>query len=282
MRNMNFWLIGGDDRQVMLAQLLEEDGHRVYSYGMERRRRCEASVDAVACADCVMLPLPALSAPGVIYAPLSERILPAGELLERLRPGQTVLAGNATRWLKDAADSLDLKLEDYFRREEVMLRNAIPTAEGAIRIAMETMPITIHGCSALVLGFGRLGQALAPRLRALGADVTVSARRREQLALAELSCLKTRELADLEQWLHSFDLIVNTVPTRVLDAEALAQVKGSALILDLASLPGGVDDEGAAERGIRVIHALALPGKEAPLTAARYLRDTVYHLILGV
>lgn len=282
MTQKDLWLIGGDDRQAVLAELLAEDGHRVHVYGMEHRLCCEASMDGIDRADCVILPLPALGGSGVLHTPLSGKTIPAEELLERLRPGQLVLAGKAAQWLKAAAHARDLKLEDYFRREDVMLRNAIPTAEGAIRIAMEAMPTTIHGSAALVLGFGRLGQALAPRLRSLGADVTVSARRRDQLALADLSSLKTRELAALETWLHSFDLIVNTVPARLLNGKELDAVKRSALILDLASLPGGVDDEGAAERGIRVIHALALPGKEAPLTAARCLRDTVYHLILGV
>lgn len=282
MTRKDLWLIGGDERQAMLAELLAEDGHRVHVYGMERRLCCAASMDGIDTADCVILPLPALGGSGLLHTPLSGERIPAGALLERLRPGQLVLAGKATQWLKAAACSLELKLEDYFEREEVMLRNAIPTAEGAIRIAMEAMPTTVHGSAVLVLGFGRLGQALAPRLRALGAEVTVSARRREQLALAELFSLQTRELASLEQWLRSFDLIVNTIPARVLNAKELEAVKRSAPILDLASLPGGVDDEGAAACGIRVIHALALPGKEAPLTAARCLRDTVYHLILGV
>jgi dipicolinate synthase subunit A len=55
-----------------------------------------------------------------------------------------------------------------------------------------------------------------------------------------------------------------------------------AVVIDLAALPGGVDDESAAALDVKVVHALALPGKEAPLTAGRYLRDTVYHLIMGV
>ena len=49
---------------------------------------------------------------------------------------------------------------------------------------MEQLPITIHGARVLVVGFGRVGRALAQRLAALGAKVTVAARRYESLAWA--------------------------------------------------------------------------------------------------
>jgi dipicolinate synthase subunit A len=227
----------------------------------------------------VILPLPAVDGKGVLHTPLSDRHLPAGEVLTRLNPGQLLLAGRASPWLKAAAESWDLTFADYFEQEELALRNAIPTAEGAIRIAMEALPITLHGARVLILGFGRLGLALGPRLRSLGAQVFVAARRREQRVSAELLNLNSEAMEGMKEWLHSYDLIVNTVPAQVLGVEELAALKEGAVVIDLASLPGGVDDESAAALNVKVIHALGLPGKESPLTAARYLRDTVYHLL---
>lgn len=282
MQRKHIWLVGGDERQAVLAGLLADDGNRVHVWGMERRLRCEPSLSGIGEADCVILPLPAVNGAGELNAPLAERTLMAGEVLACLRPGQTVLAGKVTPWLVGIAQAKGLKLLDYFAREELALLNAIPTAEGAIRIAMESMPITIHGSGILVLGFGRLGQALAPRLRGLGAKVTVAARRSEQRALAEVQNLRAGELEGMAEQLHLYDLVINTIPAQVLGVEELAAMKERAVVIDLASLPGGVDDESAAALGVKVIHALALPGKEAPLTAGRYLRDTVYHLIMGV
>lgn len=109
----------------------------------------------------------------------------------------------------------------------------------------------------------------------------VAVRRREQRALAESHGLYGLDLLWLREWLHAYDLVVNTVPAPVLGVEELAALKQGTAVLDLASLPGGVDDESAAALNVRVIRALALPGKEAPLTAARLLRDTVYHLLEG-
>lgn len=277
----NLWLIGGDDRQAALAGLLAEDGHRVHTYAMEKSLCCEPALTGVEEADCVILPLPALQADGRLNAPLSRGTLGAEALLELLRPGQRVLAGRVSPGLRRLAEERGLTIEDYFAREELALLNAVPTAEGAIRIAMEILPITLHGAAILLVGFGRLGQALGPRLRGLGAAVTVAARRTEQRALAESMGLTARPVEGLKEWLCSYDLVINTAPAPVLGVEELAALKEGTPVIDLASRPGGVDDETAAALGVRVIHALSLPGKEAPLTAARYLRDTVYHMMEG-
>lgn len=279
MRRKNIWVVGGDDRQAVLAGLLAEDGHKVSAYALEGRIRGESTLEGIEQADCVILPLPAMGGDGMLNTPLSGRHLAAGEVLLRLRSGQLVLAGKVSPWLRAVAQEHGLRLEDYFAREELALMNAVPTAEGTIRIAMEALPITIHGARILIVGFGRLGQALGPRLRSLGAHVCVVTRKSEQRARASLMNLHSDSLVGLKEWIHAYDLIINTAPALVLGVEELAAMKEGAVVIDLASLPGGVDDETAAALNIKVIHALALPGKEAPLTAGRYLRDTVYHIL---
>lgn len=281
MERKHFWVVGGDGRQAVLAGLLAGDGHRVHPYALEEALRCENSLDGIENADCVILPLPAVNGEGQLFAPLSKAPLAAGEVLLRLRPGQLVLAGKASPWLKAMARGHGLELRDYFDREDLTLLNAVPTAEGAIRIAMEALPITLHGANILVVGFGRLGQALGPRLKALGAHVSIAARRSQQRALAAVMGLESEGVDGLKEGLYSYDLVVNTAPAPVLGLEELAALKEGAVVIDLASLPGGVDDEAAATLGVKVIHALALPGKEAPLSAARCLRDTVYHILEG-
>lgn len=275
----NIWLVGGEERQAVLAGLLCSDGHSVHTFAMEGRLLCEPDLSGIGQADCVILPLPATDESGTLYAPFSSRRLSAEELWKRLEPGQQVLAGRPSPTLRAAAERRGLRLRDYFAREELALLNAIPTAEGALRIAMERLPITLHGARVLLLGFGRLGQALALRLRGLGAEVSAAARRAEQRALARSMGLNSEHMQDILEWLHTYDLIFNTVPAQVLGVEELSALKEGAVVIDLASRPGGVDDESAAALNVTVIHALSLPGKEAPLTAARYLRDTVYHML---
>lgn len=162
--------------------------------------------------------------------------------------------------------------------------HAVPTAEGAIQIAMEQLPITLHGARVLVVGFGRVGKLTAHRFRALGARVSVAARKWADLAWAEAYGYAPEHLESLDECLCAYDLVVNTAPAKVLDASRLAQLEPDCLVIDLASRPGGVDMEAAAQLGVRVIWALSLPGKVAPVTAGKILRDTICHILceLGV
>ena len=283
LRAKNIWVAGGDPRQAALAALLADEGHSVHTYALEQGAgtKCEPSMKEADRADCVILPLPAAGADGKLNAPLSARQHELEEVLDALRPGQLVCAGMAGEGLKRMAEERGLLLRDYFAREELAVLNAIPTAEGAIQIAMEELPITLHDARVLVVGFGRLGRALAPRLRALGARVWVSARRYEQRAAAECMGLGSEGVDHLPDWLCSYDLVFNTAPAPVLGVEELAALKERALVIDLASRPGGVDMEAAATLGVRVIWALSLPGKVAPVTSGRYIKDTVYHIMEG-
>ncbi len=281
LRAKNIWVVGGDPRQAALAGLLADDGHSVHTYALEQGEgmACEPSLAGADRADCVVLPLPAAGPDGGLNAPLSAGRCGLDEVLDALRPGQLVCAGMAGERLRAQAERRALMLRDYFAREELAVLNAIPTAEGAIQIAMEELPITLHNARVLVIGFGRLGKALAPRLRALGARVWVSARRYEQRAAAESMGLDSEGMERLADWLCSYDLVFNTVPAPVLGLEELAALKGGALVVDLASRPGGVDMDAAATLGVRVVWALSLPGKVAPVTSGRYIKDTVYHIM---
>ena len=261
LRAKNIWVMGGDPRQAALAALLADDGHSVHTYALEQGAgmKCEPSTAGADRADCVILPLPASGQDGGLNTPLSERRHHLEEVLDGLRPGQLVCAGMVDGRLKELADARGLTLRDYFAREE--------------------LPITLHDARVLVIGFGRLGKALAPRLRALGAHVWVSARRYEQRAAAQGMGLGSEGVDRLPDWLCSYDLVFNTVPAPVLGVEELAALKEGALVIDLASRPGGVDLDAAAALGVRVIWALSLPGKVAPVTAGRYIKDTVYHIM---
>lgn len=277
----NVWVVGGDMRQAKLAELLFDDGHTVHTWALEGTEKGPVrapDLGEAALADCVILPLPAAGEGGRLNAPLSQERPPLTQVLDALRPGQVVCAGKVGRELLDQAKERGLRLVDYFTREELAVANAVPTAEGAIQIAMEELPVTIHGAQVLVLGFGRLGKLLAHRLNALGARVSVAARKWADLAWAEAYGYGAEQIERLDGYLCGYDLVVNTVPVRVLDAERLADLRPGCLVIDLASKPGGVDFEAAVRQGVRAIWALSLPGKVAPVTSGKIIRDTIYNI----
>lgn len=201
------------------------------------------------------------------------------DVLAPLSPGQMLCGGRVDPVTAALAAERGLTIRDYFAREELAVANAVPTAEGAVQIAMEQLPITIHGARVLVVGFGRVGRALAQRLAALGAKVTVAARRYESLAWAQASGYGAEQTGQLAGWLCGYDLVVNTVPALVMGEAELADLKPDCLVLDLASKPGGVDLEAAGRLGRTVIWALSLPGKVAPVTAGAAIKNTIYHML---
>jgi len=162
--------------------------------------------------------------------------------------------------------------------------NAVPTCEGAIQIALEEMPVTLHAARCLVIGYGRLGKVLSRQLRGLGAKVSVAARKCSDLAWVQVWGYGVERSDQLSGWLCAYDLIISTVPAPVLGREELADLKPGCLVIDLASKPGGVDFTAASELGVKVIWALSLPGKAAPVTAGLAIKSTVYNILreLGV
>ncbi len=276
--NKTFGVVGGDRRQAELGRLLAGDGHSVRTYGLDRWKPVGAdTLDRAASADVVILPLPLCRGDGVLNC--EEGAVPTADLFRRLRPQQRILAGQVRPQQRQEAEALGLTVEDYFLREELAVANAVPTAEGAVQLAMEHLPITIHGSRVLIIGYGRVGRLTAQRFQALGARVSVAARKYEQLAWAQAMGFGGEHLSNLKGWLCGYDLIVNTVPVQVLGREELEDVKPDCLILDLASKPGGVDLGAAGDLGLTVVWALALPGKVAPVTAGAAIRDTIYNML---
>lgn len=280
-----FWLVGGDLRQAHLAQLLARDGHTVCTYALEQgayaapNAQMRSTLAGIDRADCIVFPLPVCSAPGILSTPLSDQEHPITPILDFLTPGQLICGGRFDTDTLLALSQRDLPSCDYFEREELIVANAVPTAEGAVQIAMEELPITIHNASVLITGYGRVGRASAQRFAALGAKVTVAARSCEQLAWVDACGLKSEHISRLPHILGSCDLIINTIPTPILGRDALCSLRPDALVIDLASKPGGVDMDAAAQLGRRVIWALSLPGKVAPITAGACIRDTIYNLL---
>ncbi len=274
--NRTFGVIGGDRRQAELARLLEADGHPVVTYGLGRwAAERETALECAATTDVVILPLP-LCREGDLLNCEGEP-LTAEELFCRFRPEQLVLAGQvkAPQWTA----ARDVNLRDYFRREELTVANAAATAEAAIQVAMEHLDRTLLGLPCLVVGFGRIGKLLSHRLQGMGARVTATARRPEDLAWIRAygnSALRTDRLRGALDHTH---LVFNTVPSLVLDEKLLEQLPRDCLCVDLASEPG-VDFAAAEQRGISAVWARALPGRYVPETAAAAIRDAIYNIII--
>ena len=271
----SFGIIGGDKRQLYCGRSMEEDGYRVLYHGFhvsgEGFGVQNSDIETIVreC-DALLLPLPCSRDGITVNAPFSERTVLLQELQSAFET-KPIFCG-----MKSKLPCKYKQVYDYATREEFAVENAVSTGEGAIGLAIAHYEGTIHGARCLVTGYGRIGKVLSRMLQGLGADVTVSARSLKDMAMIRAFGMKAMDSGSLS---GQYDLIFNTAPCLLFDAQTLAKTAANALIIDLASLPGGIDDKSAERLSIPVIHALSLPGKTAPKASGIIIKNAVYHII---
>ena len=274
MKNMNILIAGGDTRQLFCAARLARE-YSIGIMGFDSEYLPEGiSLPAADISegryDCAVLPVPPLNDSGDILAPCSSRSLPTETISRLLKDGGCILAGRIGDGLRAAFPNHTVM--DYMLREELNLRNAVPTAEGAVQIALEELPVTLSGLDVLIVGLGRIGTALAEILKGFGAHVTAAVHNPRGAAKARLcgiSSIPTRRISG------GYRLVFNTVPYLVFDSDMLGRFGKNTLFIDLASKPGGIDFDAAAALGLRAVWALGLPGRTAPVTAGEIIAETV-------
>lgn len=258
---------------------MAREGHSVRCFALEKAET-PRGVQKAGClqgcvygAEWVFLPVPT-EKDGLLRTPLSLEKLPMEELLAALWPGQVLIGGAFSQKSSLAAVRGGLAVYDLLRRRDYTVGNAALTAEGAIALLLRESESSLLSSHVLVTGWGRVASLLAPRLRSLGAYVTVAARKAGDRATAEALGLGSCRFEELGLLLEDVDLVVNTVPAPVFSREHLALLRPGTLLLELASEPG-FDREEAEALGLRSLYAPGLPGQFAPEAAAGLIWDTV-------
>ncbi|MDF2668055.1 MAG: dihydrofolate reductase [Paenibacillus sp.] len=280
--------IGGDARQLEVIQKFVELDATVLLIGFDNLQnqysgatKSALSPDVLQGADAVILPVVGTDDKGVVDSLFSTTELHiTEEHIRHLPKHAKVYTGMAKPYLKSLCASAGISLVELLERDDVAIYNSIPTAEGAVMMAIQNTDITIHGSICMVLGLGRTGFTMARTLQGLGAKVTVGIRRQEHFARAWEMGFTPFYLNDLAQQVTNIDLLFNTIPTMIVTAQIIANIPHRAVLIDLASKPGGMDFRFAEKRGIKAMLAPGLPGIVAPKTAGRIIANTVSQLIL--
>lgn len=285
-------LLGGDLRQYAAAVQLSRGGWDIHIWGMDRWGRGEGSVgfcrsceEAISDAVAVILPLPS-STDGIhLNCPFdsSDSRLRLHDLLEKLPADGIIVGGRIPKPFCDAAEGRGIRVRDYFDSEEFQVENAYTTAEAALSIAMNSLNQNICGSRIAITGYGRIAKHLVRLLRPMGAELTVAARKDSDLVWAKSYGCKTARLGTPDavyELAHGYDVIYNTVPHWLFDRGFLEKVDPSTFLIDLASVPGGVDICAAKELGSNVLWATSLPGKYAPVSAGNLIASCVNSILL--
>lgn len=288
MENNVVGVIGGDLRIINLAKMLANDNYKVYTYALEKVDdldkdkniiKCSSIKELISRCKVILGPIPLSKNNIEINTPFSNNIIKIEEIIQNIKEKNiTFIAGNIKKEIAELMEDKSIQVIDILEREELTILNAISTAEGAIQIAMEETQKTIHDSKILILGFGRIGKVLAKMLNGIGAKVYCTARKEKDLAWIKTYNYNQINLKNISENLEKYDIIINTIPTLILDQEKIKLLKKDCLLIDLASSPGGIDIEFAKQEKIKAIWALALPGKVAPYSSAEYIKQTLYNV----
>ncbi len=275
-------LIGGDRRHKYLAKLLVEQGVTVYCYNMDQcihlPEKAIITHTIPQNIPLVILPIPITKDGETVFSTYTSTPVALDQLWSNFTPKQIICGGLFSQTAKDTLSQNGVPYYDYGIDDAFEQNNAIPSAEGAIELAMQNTPHTLNNASVCVVGYGKIGKALVKRLKALGCNVTATARKEADLqAIRSVNAraVQTNLLSEEEP----FEILFNTVPALVVDEATLAKQKNTTLLIDLASKPGGIDFAYAQQRNMHCIHALSLPSICAPQTAAEYIWHSISHYL---
>jgi len=277
---MKFGVIGGDMRQIYLAKSIEKDGHEVLVSGFEKLENKEkmqmtSRTKLIKNSDIIIMPLP-VCRKEILNAPYANTNIILNDAFAKEFEDMKIYGGVTIPLKKTSVFWNDADIYDYYEKEELLLGNAMLTAEGAMAAVIKEFPGSLNGAKCLVTGFGRIGKALCQYLRGFFADVSCAARKDADLmGIHTIGCkaLRYGEIAE------SYDLIFNTVPYIVLSEKILDKQSTETIIIELASSPGGVDLEYASQKGVRVVQAQSIPGVYSPRTAGEYIKETIYNMM---
>ena len=272
-----FLILGKEERQKYLFQMLCSKGQNV-TY-------CDSWLDGGY--DAVMLPI----------AKTANYLEP---IVDKLQAGQYVFGCNFPAEITEHKRKQGIFFIDYMKEEGAAYTNAVATAEGAVTEAILSGNEVLFGQKMLVMGYGRCGQVLAQRLQALGGKVTVYEKDAEKLAMARAHGF---EAVEAENFMYidtgsitiakcspeegygksrlgggfwgQFAYFFNTIPALVLDEQRLSQICHDAVLIDIASAPGGIDYAYCAQNGINAKLCGGLPAKYAPKSAAGLLYQII-------
>lgn len=259
-------VLGGGKRELEIIRSFLAGGATVRTFGTvpdEDHAALAAPSLAAALegATVIVGPMPGVAVDGSLFAPHAPEPLVVDEAsLAPAASGAVFFSGRSTPAMRAAGDATGVRFHDIGEDDYVQVQHAIPTAEAAIALAITETDETLNSADVLVVGYGRIGQVLAQYLRGLGAAVTVAARRPEVRARAvAMGHRATGTRPDhLRRVIGAADIVYATAPApEVLDRSVLEHARSTALVIDLASPPGGLDHDAGKELGLRIIWARA-------------------------
>lgn len=279
-KNNKFIIIGGDNRQTHIAEYIKKKGYEITVYAVpeaENFSRKSLKKDIMN-SKYIILPLPVSKDGRYIHTSTDVKIT-LDEIVTLLDNDHIVFGGMMSKTLEQKISKISGGVYDYFRREDVTIKNTVPTVQGILKVIIDNIDFTINSSKCAVFGYGRVASLAADVLLSLGADVTVCARKSSDIARAAVKGCNTCYINEFSDCAEDYQIIINTVPSVIINNEILQHLRHGCLVIDVASAPYGVDFVAADKLGVNAVLCPSLPGKVAPVTAGRIIAEGIINIL---
>ncbi len=261
-----FIALGGDGRTKFTAEYLTDKGWNTeISYNLNNISDCRA----------VILPLP-LTADNMHIKGTDIKI---EEFIHSINNDITVFAGKPNADTVNLFANKGIRFFDYNSRDEFAQKNAVPTAQGVLTFVLNNTNVTLNQLKIAVVGYGKCGKAVCKTFKNLGSDVSSYSRRYSTAADAESDGIKAFLIKDIFDTVQNADIIVNTVPVKILGKNFLDIISEKTILIDVSSYPYGYDYDYADKINKKINLLPSLPGKYVPKTAGIIIAETIINII---
>ena len=278
------FVIGGDKRQLLAAQILKDQGYSVMIFGFEKLSEAIGDMkpsDLNLENKIVLLPLPYKNEYGYINMPYSEKIIHLTDISSELSKCSCVVLGKADKEALEILKGCDVPYSDLMYDKAFVVKNARLTAEAAINCIQSRCEKAILDLDILISGYGRVTRCLLPILTSMRAKITVCTRSKENAEWILTHGAKPGDTNNMKNEVANADVIINTAPAAIFGKDEILATKPDVMYFELASPPYGIDFNAAMMLKRRVYIESSLPGRYYPQSAAQAVCEAFLRAIEG-
>lgn len=258
MKGEKFLILGNDKKMISCCNKLRRMGYTAEMYD-----NCK-DFDRF---NNIVLPLPTIA-----NRKIKGTDMTFDEFKQKLDCEQKVFCGNIN------VTSVE-NYYSYYYDEAFLINNSRLTAQGVLRLILDSIDCDLLELNAVVIGYGRCGKAISRLLKNCGINVVSASRRNKTLLEAHEDGIKAVLINQIDELVDSTDIVINTVPVNIIKREYISRLDSNDIYIEVASKPYGFDITETDVYNFRYILAESLPGRFVPESAGENIADTVLKIL---
>lgn len=284
---MNCLILGGDKRYYEIIRDFKNKNYNVDMVGYINEFAGTSSINYedinIKKYDLILFPISGVGNDFIIKGEKNFKV--EANFLKNVKENCLIFSGIKTNCLEEMMKYCKKNINFLMNDESVIKENSIITVEGIISDIITNTDITINKSKVLVIGYGNIGSYLTKVLNDLKALVSVSVildKDKNSLDKLKINSVYSNDINSMCKVISESDIIINTVPSLVLNEYYINYMKNNCYVLDIASYPHGIDQEALNNKNIKNKIYLGIPSIVAPKTAGKILSKKIDSVVGGI